>query len=111
MVDTVFFVLQIIAVGVLLYWAVTRDKKGDDAAQTGLLAMRRTERDDSRQQAPASARQRAPIVKLGGQGGMTLDDREGDLVGGRRQPGVSPGRRRSPARRRAADRRPADRRQ
>lgn len=58
MVDNVFFVLQIIAIVVLLYWAVTRDKKGDDAAETGLLAMRRMEGDDSGEQAPKSRHQR-----------------------------------------------------
>lgn len=58
MVDNVFFVLQIIAVVVLLYWAVTRDRKGDDAAQTGLLAMRRTADDDSGPKTPASRGQR-----------------------------------------------------
>lgn len=58
MVDNVFFVLQIIAMVVLLYWAITRDQKGDDAAQTGLLAMRRTADDDSGPEEPRGRQQR-----------------------------------------------------
>lgn len=40
MVDTVFFLLQFIGLGVLLHWALTRDKPDDSAAETGILAMR-----------------------------------------------------------------------
>ena len=42
MVDTVFFVLQFIGLGVLLHWALTHDKPGDSAAE-GVLAMRPAE--------------------------------------------------------------------
>ncbi|MGD9507047.1 MAG: hypothetical protein AB7I59_00500 [Geminicoccaceae bacterium] len=40
MVDTVFFLLQFIGLGVLLHWALTHDKPDDSAAETGILAMR-----------------------------------------------------------------------
>lgn len=40
MVDTVFFLLQFIGLGVLLHWALTHDKPDDSAAESGILAMR-----------------------------------------------------------------------
>jgi hypothetical protein len=40
MVDTVFFLLQFIALGVLLHWALTHDRPDDGAAESGILAMR-----------------------------------------------------------------------
>ncbi len=43
MVDTVFFVLQFIGLGVLLHWALTHDKPDDSAAESGILAMRPAE--------------------------------------------------------------------
>ena len=43
MVDTVFFLLQFIALGVLLHWALTHDKPDDSAAESGILAMRPAE--------------------------------------------------------------------
>ena len=43
MVDTVFFLLQFIGLGVLLHWAITHDKPDDSAAESGILAMRPAE--------------------------------------------------------------------
>jgi hypothetical protein len=40
MVDTVFFLLQFIALGILLHWALTHDRPDDGAAESGILAMR-----------------------------------------------------------------------
>jgi hypothetical protein len=40
MVDSVFFLLQFIALGILLHWALTHDRPDDGAAESGILAMR-----------------------------------------------------------------------
>jgi hypothetical protein len=40
MVDSVFFFLQFLGLGVLLHWALTHDRPDADAAETGILAMR-----------------------------------------------------------------------
>jgi len=58
MVDNVFFILQTIGILVLLYWALTRDRKGDDAAHGGLLAMRRPDAEGDGQTASPRHKQR-----------------------------------------------------
>jgi hypothetical protein len=42
-VDTTFFVLQLIGLAVFLHWALTHDKPDDSGAESGLLAMRPAE--------------------------------------------------------------------